>query len=670
MNSLIALTVAALAAMVPASNAFTISHVIVSSDLTRNESLLEAALTNASAAWGDMIRSEFDDLTFTSSVSLSDYCDVDYTFTSGDVITDLLVLVQIIDGDTAMRDIDAAPCVFSDVGDDDSVYLPRVSVLSFTLDAIETIIDGGFIATMMEHEFGHLLGLNTLWSTNGLISNSTYTGTYGIEGYIEVGGNETETSVPLETDDYDGVHWDELTFDTEIMTGHLDGRVRPISILSVWALKDLGYSVWLQNAEEEWLPTSVKGGNSNGKGEKGMGLYGDYVDVDFTSEVAVFADGTISLTTITSTTTTTSDDDDDDTTPYVNTDFPYNTLTDYADTIQTALDSAASKWNDVIRTELDDIVFEYDTTLPTSCGIDYTINAGTTIQNLLVILQVVEGGSVDKVLQSNPCIFAESDDGTYFPRVGVITLDADNFTGYIEKGSTFLEDFFVHEIAHVLGVGTMWKPYHLLDGSDYNGDAGVWGYKQVGGALSVESVPIEVDEWGTRHWDETYFDNEVLSGHIDGRSRPLSLLTVNSLRDIGYEIYVLNADDYDMDDSKHTNTGSGTSNGRNSRGLGAYDDYTPLSESAKVYVFADGSVKQKQVDFAAAHFHGGPSPWELGMTVVGAVFILSTLVLATILCCRCWKRKQIDATQTEVGSVPPKTVEMEQELSDRAMRVV
>ncbi|WP_422000756.1 leishmanolysin-related zinc metalloendopeptidase [Reyranella sp.] len=96
------------------------------------------------------------------------------------------------------------------------------------------------------HEIGHVLGIGSLWSLFGLTDTNGYVGEYGLEAYRQLSGNASATFVPLETTGGDGTaggHWSESIFGNERMTGFLSGAVNPLSILTIGALQDLGYTV-------------------------------------------------------------------------------------------------------------------------------------------------------------------------------------------------------------------------------------------------------------------------------------------------------------------------------------------------------------------------------------------------------------------------------------------
>jgi hypothetical protein len=117
-------------------------------------------------------------------------------------------------------------------------------------------------------------------------------------------------------------------------------------------------------------------------------------------------------------------------------------------------------------------------------------------------------------------------------------------------GSLF--NVIVHEMGHVIGLGTLWSFKNLIRGSGTNnptlvGENAMREYAALIGATEPVEVPIaNTGGEGTRegHWRETTFGNELMSGFLNRGRNPLSRLTVGALEDLGYKVNYNAADPY------------------------------------------------------------------------------------------------------------------------------
>jgi hypothetical protein len=108
----------------------------------------------------------------------------------------------------------------------------------------------------------------------------------------------------------------------------------------------------------------------------------------------------------------------------------------------------------------------------------------------------------------------------------------------------------MHEMGHILGVGTIWSTKGLLQGAGgsnpiFVGAKATAEYNRVFGT-NANGVPVEnTGGAGTRdgHWRETVFTNEMMTGWIGpSRNIPLSSITVASMADLGYTVNMAAAD--------------------------------------------------------------------------------------------------------------------------------
>lgn len=159
------------------------------------------------------------------------------------------------------------------------------------------------------------------------------------------------------------------------------------------------------------------------------------------------------------------------------------------------------------------------------------------------VLEEVDGpGGI--VASAGPCFLREENG---LPAVGVFSLDAADVERLDELGHLF--GTVLHELAHVLGFGTLWRFHDLLRDpagstpaaadTHFDGPAAVARFDLVGGAAYAQAkVPVENRYGaGTRnlHWRESVLGDELMTGLIDpGTLNPFSAVTIASMEDLGY----------------------------------------------------------------------------------------------------------------------------------------
>lgn len=132
--------------------------------------------------------------------------------------------------------------------------------------------------------------------------------------------------------------------------------------------------------------------------------------------------------------------------------------------------------------------------------------------------------------------------GSLLPVTGIMQFDSADLDEMEQDGS--LVNVIVHEMGHVLGIGTLWEAMGLLAGAGgpnpvFIGERAKQVYAELLGETAPKPVPVENEGGpGTRdgHWRESVFDNELMTGFLDAGINPLSLLTIAALEDMGYEV--------------------------------------------------------------------------------------------------------------------------------------
>jgi len=149
---------------------------------------------------------------------------------------------------------------------------------------------------------------------------------------------------------------------------------------------------------------------------------------------------------------------------------------------------------------------------------------------------------VGKILGSaGPNSGAYGSEGTLYVRAGSMVFDSEDIDSLENKGS--LLSVIIHEMAHVIGFGTIWANDAIalaVPGSGkYTGQYALAAYRAEYDP-SAEYVPVELDGGeGTAdgHWDENWAgeQSDLMTGYIEGEIT-ISNTTMQSFRDLGYLI--------------------------------------------------------------------------------------------------------------------------------------
>lgn len=207
--------------------------------------------------------------------------------------------------------------------------------------------------------------------------------------------------------------------------------------------------------------------------------------------------------------------------------------TPISDARRGAFTRAADRWDTIIDTEFEPVTFE-----------------GRRLDGLLIEVSVEPiDGAAGVLGQAGPTALRP---GSELPVAGIMQFDTADVERLEADGS--FEDVVLHEMAHVLGFGTLWTRAGLILASGTNdprfvGAEATQEYQDLGGTEAA--VPIaNTGGAGTRegHWRELIFGDELLTGFLSGAERPISRLSVASFRDLGYDVDLTAADAYTLPD--------------------------------------------------------------------------------------------------------------------------
>jgi subtilisin-like proprotein convertase family protein len=199
---------------------------------------------------------------------------------------------------------------------------------------------------------------------------------------------------------------------------------------------------------------------------------------------------------------------------------------------QDAFAAAAERWSQIIVGDVPDVTV-----------------GGETIDDVVIEAEGVPIDGPGKVLgQAGPTTLRP---GSLLPAQGVMSFDTADLAQMEADGS--LVRVIMHEMAHVLGFGTIWDQLGLLQGAGsanptFTGAAAIREFAALRGeGAAPMAVPVaNVGGAGTRdsHWREAVFANELMTGFLDTGVNPISRMTVGSLEDLGYEVDYGAADPY------------------------------------------------------------------------------------------------------------------------------
>lgn len=214
-----------------------------------------------------------------------------------------------------------------------------------------------------------------------------------------------------------------------------------------------------------------------------------------------------------------------------------------------AFRSAEMRWESIITGDLPDDFAD----LPAwSCGNSPALNRA--IDDVIIFVDLSEIDGPGGILGGAGICFLH--DVGLLPAIGRITFDGAD-VGTMESEGIF-EGVALHEMGHVLGIGSIWEERGLLAEPSWSGGLdphftgleALTAFDLIGG-LGYPNNKVPVENQGgpgtaDAHWRESVLDNELMTGFIAAGPNPLSLLTIASLDDLGYEVDVDQADDYEI----------------------------------------------------------------------------------------------------------------------------
>ena len=219
---------------------------------------------------------------------------------------------------------------------------------------------------------------------------------------------------------------------------------------------------------------------------------------------------------------------------------------------QQSFDNAVARWRQLIIGDLADITITAPGTPANACFTGMP-SVAESIDDLLIFVRLIAIDGPGQVLGSaRPCFVRTEGRSTL---IGVMTFDVADLATLESRNE--LDAVILHEMGHVLGIGSSWESFALVQGRGgvdpyFTGQHTTAGFAASGGMVYTGN-PVPVDNstganaGGTRdvHWREPTLGRELMTGYFNsGAPNPLSIISVASLADMGYQVSYIAADPY------------------------------------------------------------------------------------------------------------------------------
>ena len=210
-----------------------------------------------------------------------------------------------------------------------------------------------------------------------------------------------------------------------------------------------------------------------------------------------------------------------------------------------AFRTAAETWERIIMDDISHWDFSSDPSQPGECVFGQPI-INDVVDDVRIYISIRDIDGPEPILgRAGPCWIRLPSN---LPIVGMMEFDIYDFDRITDQG--LLIPVVLHEMGHVLGFGTIWpleelliNPSAVTPGADthFIGPRAITAFDNAGGAnyTGGMKVPVENEaEPGSQdsHWREAVFGTELMSPFVNSAHNPLSVITIESMADLGYRV--------------------------------------------------------------------------------------------------------------------------------------
>ena len=218
-----------------------------------------------------------------------------------------------------------------------------------------------------------------------------------------------------------------------------------------------------------------------------------------------------------------------------------------------AFESAANRWASIITTDIADIDFSVRPILADACAEGQPL-VNDIVDDVRIYIKIERiDGPGGTVANAGPCVTRGL---SMLPVLGSMRFDSEDLANLEDTG--VLVNIVIHEMGHVLGIGTIWPLFKLLVNpsvpsnanadTHFAGPLAITAFDDAGGTTYTGGAKVPVENTGEEgsadgHWRESVLAEEIMTPFfVLGLPQPLSAITVESLADVGYRIDISQAD--------------------------------------------------------------------------------------------------------------------------------
>ena len=220
-----------------------------------------------------------------------------------------------------------------------------------------------------------------------------------------------------------------------------------------------------------------------------------------------------------------------------------------------AFTAAEVRWESFIQSDLPDVNFATSPRAADEC-IEGQPLIDDLVDDLRIYVDIVTiDGPLGVLAEAGPCLIRL---GSSLPVVGSMRIDVADLA-FLEVNNEMVT-VVLHEMGHVLGIGTLWGELGLVQNpslpsspgvdTHFTGPRAIAAFDVAGGTgyTGGEKVPVENELGegsGDAHWRESVLGEELMTPSLNsGQAIPLSAISTESLADLGYTVDSSGADPY------------------------------------------------------------------------------------------------------------------------------